>query len=78
MVADCKRFQEENADDISTYPGGQYTSEEIAGHDFWLSRNGHGSGFFDGDWPDAGDRLDKASEAYGEVYLYTSCGQIYN
>lgn len=22
-----------------------------AGHDFWLTRNGHGSGFWDGDWP---------------------------
>jgi hypothetical protein len=23
---------------------------EQAGHDFWLTRNGHGCGFWDGDW----------------------------
>lgn len=79
MVADCRRFQEENADDISTWEGSQYTSEEMAGHDFWLTRNGHGCGFWDGDWPeDSGDRLDKASEAFGEVCLYVGGdGKIY-
>jgi len=24
----------------------------MAGHDFWLNRNGHGAGFWDGDWPE--------------------------
>lgn len=26
---------------------------EQAGHDFWLTRNGHGAGFWDGDWKDS-------------------------
>ena len=26
---------------------------ERIGHDFWLTRNGHGAGFWDGDWDDA-------------------------
>jgi hypothetical protein len=71
MVADCKRFQEENTDDIATYSGGICTLEEMAGHDFWLTRNGHGAGFWDGDWPeDSGNRLTKACEALGECNLY--------
>jgi len=42
-----------------------------AGHDFWLTRNGHGAGFWDGDWPDdAGGRLTEASKKYGEFNLY--------
>jgi hypothetical protein len=37
-----------------------------AGHDFWLSRNGHGAGFFDRSHP-MGDRLQTRAESYGEV-----------
>lgn len=38
--------------------------------DFWLTRNGHGAGFWDGDWPvPAATRLTEASEKAGEVYL---------
>lgn len=40
-----------------------------AGHDFWLTRNGHGAGFWDGDWED-GDELTQASKVYGSVDLY--------
>ena len=45
---------------------------EQAGHDFWLSRNGHGAGFWDGDWCDTyADMLTKGSMGYGpfETYL---------
>lgn len=28
-----------------------------AGVDLWLTANGHGAGFWDGDWSEAGDRL---------------------
>lgn len=45
----------------------------MAGHDFWLTRNGHGAGFWDGDWPEPyADILDKASKAMGEVYLFVN------
>lgn len=72
MVADCKKFQEENADDITDGPDlSQCTTEEQSGHDFWLTRNHHGAGFWDGDWPkEAGDRLTQACKVYGEVDLY--------
>jgi hypothetical protein len=36
-------------------------SIEQAGHDFWLSRNGHGTGFFDRDYPEA-ELLQKLAE----------------
>jgi len=66
IISDCNRFQEENATDIQGHAG-------RAGHDFWLTRNGHGAGFWDGDWPeDIGERLTTASEAYEEVWLYVS------
>jgi hypothetical protein len=41
-----------------------------AGHDFWLTRNGHGAGFWDGDWPEHGDELTKISEKFGSHDLY--------
>jgi hypothetical protein len=63
MKADCERFQAENAQDIE----GRL---EQAGHDFWLTRCGHGSGYWDGDWPEAGDRLTEACKAFPEVTLY--------
>jgi hypothetical protein len=63
-IADCAAFQAANAADI-----GERASD--AGHDFWLTRNGHGTGFWDGDWPeDAGKRLTVASKRFGEIHLY--------
>ena len=42
-------------------------SHEQAGHDFWLTRNGHGAGFWDrGEtYKDAGQYLTMVSEAIG-------------
>lgn len=40
-------------------------------HDFWLTRNGHGAGFWDGDYPDhEGKILTKISKSFGEVNLF--------
>lgn len=50
-----------------------------AGHDFALTRNGHGAGFWDGDWPVYGDLLTKASESFGEIDPYAGDdGLIYS
>ncbi len=44
-----------------------------AGHDFWLTRNGHGCGFWDGDWPEPqASLLTQASKAFGGVDPYVS------
>lgn len=40
-----------------------------AGHDFWLTRNGHGAGFWDGDYTN-GDQLTTLCKPYGVIDLY--------
>ena len=40
-----------------------------AGHDFWLTSNGHGSGYLDGDWPKYEDMLTKLSKCYPEINI---------
>ena len=42
---------------------------EVAGHDFWLTRNHEGAGFWDGDWADNGEALTQASHAFGTYTL---------
>lgn len=50
-----------------------------AGHDFWLTRNDHGAGFWDGDWPEPdATALTKDSKTYGGVDLYIGDdGKVY-
>lgn len=51
---------------------------ERAGHDFFLTQNRHGAGFWDGDWPkEIGDKLTKESHNYGETNFWVSEGKIY-
>ncbi len=45
---------------------------EYAAHNFWLSREGHGAGFFDGDYDNRGDRLHKLAKASGTGELDVS------
>ena len=72
MVADCEAFQRDNADDLAELDDGQ------AGHDFWLTRNGHGAGFWDRGLGELGDRLSKAAHVYGSSDLYVGDdGTIY-
>lgn len=68
---DCRAFQNENSDYFEN-------GDETAGHDFWLTRNGHGAGFWDGDYPEFGDILTKKSEEYGVINLYVGDdGKLY-
>lgn len=63
MAADCRAFYTAHESMIALEP-------ERAGHDFWLTRNRHGAGFWDGDWPEpAATVLTKAAHAFGEVWL---------
>jgi hypothetical protein len=64
VIKDCAIFQAAHSADIDT------RHPRNAGHDFWLTRNGHGAGFWDGDWDDAiGERLTATSKAFGNVDL---------
>jgi hypothetical protein len=50
-----------------------------AGHDFILSRNGHGTGFWDRGTGDVGDELHKWAKTFGEISLYVGDdGYLYN
>jgi len=72
MATDCKDFVQglpQRLYDVITGMG----AWSRAGADFWLTRNRHGAGFWDGDWPgDAGERLTEAAHAYGSYNLYVS------
>lgn len=62
MYKDVKKFMEDNLDAIEE----SGSSDEQLGHDLWLSRNGHGAGFFDRGYGDVGDKLqDAASDMKG-------------
>ncbi|WP_133617809.1 hypothetical protein [Leucobacter luti] len=51
---------------------GQDRNERMAqlGHDFWLTRNRHGSGFWDRGLGELGDRMTSAAKTHGSVDLY--------
>jgi hypothetical protein len=65
---ECYEFATKNAADIRFWSkDGDDDVWGNAGHDFWLTRCGHGCGFWDGDWDKCvGDRLTAASKAAGE------------
>lgn len=73
MIQDAKDFQRENWD---------YIKNDLAraGHDFWLTRNRHGAGFWDGDWLERpAYRLTESARSYGEYDLYVGDdGLIYS
>jgi hypothetical protein len=77
-IADCKAFEASCTDDDLNHASGgtetngeHYTADERNGHDLWLTRNGHGAGFWDRGYPkDVGERLSKAAEAMGSRDLH--------
>jgi hypothetical protein len=76
-VQDCQKFQQENAALLEqAYATG--INPSTAGHDFWLTRNHHGAGFWDGDYPkEVGEQLTKASHAFKELNLYAQGGKVF-
>ena len=71
--ATLKQMEDEVADFVESNEAlltesGQ--SDEQIGHDFWLTRNGHGAGFWDRGLGAIGDALTKASKSYGSSDLY--------
>lgn len=63
LKAECVKFWEDHPE--------IHSDASQAGHDFWLTRNGHGAGFWDGDWEEElGRKLTEDCNKYGEVNLY--------
>ena len=70
---DCDLFIEKAGDLLD-----DFDDTDIA-HDFWLTRQGHGAGFWDGDYPDEiGDKLTEIANDFRELYIYVGDdGQLY-
>lgn len=51
-------------------------SYEQAGHDFWLTRNHHGAGFWDRGLGEVGDKLTEEAQAHGSADLILVADEI--
>ena len=62
---DCDLFIEKAGDLLDGF------DETDIAHDFWLTRNGHGAGFWDGDYPDdIGDKLTEIADEFRDLHIY--------
>lgn len=73
MIEDCENFLDQ-VDELDIDWRSCWTPEQL-GHDLWLTRNGHGAGFWDryssaDSRGDVGDRLTELAKPYGESNLY--------
>lgn len=81
MAVDCRAFIAANETDLflycdeRSYDPSKGSVAEYAGHDFWLTRQGHGAGFWDRGLGALGDRLANAAKSFGESSLVPfDCG----
>lgn len=63
MVDNCADFQRAQAGLL------EGLDEAKCGHDFWLTRNGHGAGFWDRGLGEVGEKLTEACRPYGSQDL---------
>jgi hypothetical protein len=64
-IEDCNGFLSE----AKQYLEKEKATDSTIGHDFWLTRNGHGAGFWDGDYI-YGIQLTEIAKVYGTVTLF--------
>ena len=74
MLIDCANFfhvcEITGIDPMPEYDCAEYSNAEKSGHDFWLTRNGHGAGYWDRGLEDTGRRLTDAAKTFGNCDLY--------
>jgi hypothetical protein len=74
IVKDCADFQDSHEYQALAFyvhkQGIRTYTPANGGHDFWLTRNGHGAGFWDRGFGAIGDRVTEAAEVYGGCDLY--------
>jgi len=80
MAKDCRAFLK---DVEAAGCGTEGWTAEGAGHDFFLTRNGHGAGFWDRYWNETelcarGDALSDLCKPYGETYEEVYKGRWYS
>jgi len=84
IISDCEGFQDlaretlEAIEASGTGPTTECSFEEYSGHNFCLTRNRHGTGFWDRGYPaDLADKVTKDSQSFGEHNLMMSvCGSL--
>lgn len=62
-IADCRDFVAANKADLEA----SGLPDSSIGHDFYLTRNRHGAGFWDRGLGDVGQRLTDAAHVYGDA-----------
>lgn len=64
-IKDCNLFRQKAGDLLDEY------EDSDCGHDFWLTRNGHGAGFWDGDYEQGdGEKLTSLSKEFKDLSVY--------
>lgn len=70
MIVDCMDFLLSNGTDLARFAEITKREPYHLGHDFFLTRERHGTGFWDRGAGEVGDRLTTESQGYGSVDLY--------
>ncbi len=73
MLADCVAFERANSELLDATGAEQSQN----GHDYWLTRNGHGAGFWDRGYGAVGDDLSERAKADGECDLMLDGDKIH-
>lgn len=72
IKADCEAFQKraQRSLDLAYDYATEGYDQSQAGHDFWLTRQGHGAGFWDRGLGAVGDKLTEDAKSFGEQWPY--------
>ena len=78
MIRDCRDFCRDVLPLLRETIKRNSAAWELHGHDFWLTRNRHGAGFWDRGYGSAGRALSDAAHIYGGRHLYVGDdGKVY-
>lgn len=75
-VVACARFLAKHGKDMEVVLLGQDYTYELAGHDLFLTREGHGAGFWDRELGHYGDVFTKYSKGIGACEPYVGDDQL--
>lgn len=70
-IADCKQFIE-----LSSHLMLEHELFNI-GHNFWLTRQGHGAGFWDGDYSQGDEITEIVNKHFKELHLFVQDSELY-
>lgn len=75
MLSDCNDFIADHGEKLEAFKDATGRDDSDMGHDFWLTRSGHGAGFWDrlsrgANGYEIGEQLTDACKDYGTFELY--------